>query len=577
MPGLYTDGAIATDPGSIFDYEAASNEVFDAGFARQFDTNPVAFIGREARFLANDFQSLAGNMGRVDQDTAQKESAALGLDLKFGAGGVTRDELEALQYLKQREIKQNTVSARSRGLVSGAAGFAGGLAASFTDPINVASGFIPIVGEVRYAQWLAAAGKGAFARGAVRAGAGALEGAVGAAIVEPIVYAGATQEQLDYGLMDSFLNVTLGGALGGGLHVIGGAVHDRVSAPSRLREIAGIAPEEVKRQAMQDAVAALERGDAVDVDHVFMKHAGDTYGVTDKEFLGRAAEFDDNEFESARSVVVMARGGEDEAQPWSFSAVLRAMGGIKVRDAEGNITREGAEVLAALGDKRAPGVINNKTGATPDYAREALMQDGWFKSDQNNEVDIQEFYDLLEADSRGERPLRHGATRGATLKTDAEKQLARAGVTKDDTVKQAAVKLAEMRAAETRARADNEGGDPDFEPSEIVYREPGEEDELAGPVTDEQQARFDPAEAYDRALIEQMDEVIATEKARPQDKIEATSADDADWRDVVEQYREQGHVTPEDDATLKQGNDLAAWAERRAKAFEAAAGCIEAA
>lgn len=605
MPGFNTDGAIATDPGSIFDYGASTGEAFGAGFERSLDTNPIAIIGRQARFLGEDLQSIAGNSERVDQEAAQKEVAGRGLDLKIPAGGMTRVELDMLQYLKQREGAQATVAARSSGLSGSVAGFAGGLVGSVADPVNVASAFIPIVGEARYAQWLAQAGKGAFARAAVRAGAGALEGAAGAAIVEPIVYTGAQQEQRDYGLFDSFLNVTMGGALGGGLHILGGAVHDRIAGTPRLRDFAAVAPEDVKRSAMQDAVAALERGDAVDVDHVFMKEAGDRYGVTDQEFLGRAMEFDDNELKLARDTVVMARGGEDQAGPWSLTSIIRAMGGIKVRDAAGNITREGAEVLAALGDKRPPGLINNKAGKTADYVREALAQDGWFKSTDASVVDLQDFYDLLEAEHRGDRPTRIGETRGEKLRTNAAEEAARAGVTKDDTVRQAAVKVAEMRARELRERADIETGDPDFEPSEIIYREPGEENPLAEPVTEETLSRYEPIDpnaaakpktgarglsdlipqaraertedAFARQFVEEADQAIAAEKAKPKDKIEAVKADEDVFKDVVDQYRDQGHLTPEDEKALKQGDELATWAERRAKAFEAAAGCIEAA
>ena len=45
-------------------------------------------------------------------------------------------------------------------------------------------------------------------------------------LVEPIVLTAATAEQADYGLMDSFLNVTFGSIIGGGLHVGAGALKD---------------------------------------------------------------------------------------------------------------------------------------------------------------------------------------------------------------------------------------------------------------------------------------------------------------------------------------------------------------
>lgn len=264
------DDAVTTDKGSITDYQTSRGELFGAGFEESFEAyNPTALLGRGMRYLDEDLKSLTGESERIDQKTAQAEIAKRGLDLKVPVGGMTRHELDTLQYLKQRELARQSTYQRPRPIGGTASMLGGALAGAAVDPINVASAFIPIVPEARYAQWLARAGEGAFARAGARAGAGAIEGTVGAAIIEPIVYAGATSEQADYGLMDSFMNVTLGGVLGGGLHSIGGAVYDRAVRPSSLRDFAPLAPDHVKRDAMQAAVAALERGDPVDVEPVF--------------------------------------------------------------------------------------------------------------------------------------------------------------------------------------------------------------------------------------------------------------------------------------------------------------------
>jgi len=107
------------------------------------------------------------------------------------------------------------------GFYTGGAKLATSLAVSIADPINIASAFIPVVGEARFASLVARQGL-TKARG-IR---GVVEGAVGAAVVEPIVLTAATAEQADYGLMDSFLNVTFGSIIGGGLHVGAGALKD---------------------------------------------------------------------------------------------------------------------------------------------------------------------------------------------------------------------------------------------------------------------------------------------------------------------------------------------------------------
>lgn len=87
----------------------------------------------------------------------------------------------------------------------------------------------------------------------------------------------------------------------------------------------------------------------------------------------------------------------------SVLANIKALGGVKTTDAAGNRTKEGQDFLAALGDKRIPGLINNKSGVHPDTIRERLKEEGWFgpRSDQGS--DIQDLYDMVDREARGER------------------------------------------------------------------------------------------------------------------------------------------------------------------------------
>src|SRR5690606_21173441 len=122
-------------------------------------------------------------------------------------GPVTESTAKELHDLKIGELRRETILSRAEGGAGqNLARFGTGLAVSAIDPLNLASAFIPVVGEARYLQLLTGA-SGAFGRAGVRAGVGAVEGAAGAAIVEPIVYGVAQSEQADYGLADSFLNV----------------------------------------------------------------------------------------------------------------------------------------------------------------------------------------------------------------------------------------------------------------------------------------------------------------------------------------------------------------------------------
>jgi hypothetical protein len=93
------------------------------------------------------------------------------------------------------------------------------------DPINVAASFIPVFGQTNFARLVARQG---FTK--ARAIRGAVEGAVGATLVEPIVYGVAQSLQADYDMYDSLLNVTFGTVLGSGLHVGAGKLKDMKTA-----------------------------------------------------------------------------------------------------------------------------------------------------------------------------------------------------------------------------------------------------------------------------------------------------------------------------------------------------------
>jgi len=88
----------------------------------------------------------------------------------------------------------------------------------------VALAFVPVVGEAKMAAMLARS-TGVAGRLGVRAAVGAAEGAVGAAVIEPLVYGLANKLGDDYTVYDSFMNVAVGSVLGAGLHTaVGGAI-----------------------------------------------------------------------------------------------------------------------------------------------------------------------------------------------------------------------------------------------------------------------------------------------------------------------------------------------------------------
>jgi len=219
-------------------YPTSTGDALSAAWDRTLRFNPTASIGR---WLGRQYPDWPGSSfvdaeGRpiadpqpqpVERLSAEEANARFGLDgqLKFD-DGVPLPVAEELAALKREELRQADIAKRSPGgFVQGAGELAVGFAGSAIDPLNIASAFIPVVGQARYAAWAATSGLGGVTR--ARFAKGAIEGAVGAVAIEPIVYGVAQAEQADYTALDSFLNVAFGTALGGGLHVGAGWLGDR--------------------------------------------------------------------------------------------------------------------------------------------------------------------------------------------------------------------------------------------------------------------------------------------------------------------------------------------------------------
>ena len=135
---------------------------------------------------------------------------------------------------REEKYRQSIIQRGPKGIVAGTAKFGTAMVASMADPVNFAMMFIPVVGQVRFASLVAKYG---FRK--ARLIKGAAEGFTGTALIEPVVYGAAAAEQSDYGLMDSFIAVSFGTILGGGLHVGAGKLRDlntRRKFNKRVRE-----------------------------------------------------------------------------------------------------------------------------------------------------------------------------------------------------------------------------------------------------------------------------------------------------------------------------------------------------
>jgi hypothetical protein len=237
---IFAGDAPALDRRDILDIPAEGG-VFDAAFEEAFTTNPSTSLYRmegltqeqEGRAVVMGPESyFAPNQARMEPDSplvsaqdARDKVDSLGLKLNIPEQGIRSGALDVLIERQQAQLARQQVLARAGS--SFGTQLSAGLAASIIDPINIASAFVPVVGEARYAAMIGRAAT-PLARAGVRASVGALEGAVGAAIIEPLPLLAARQDQTDYDLSDSLANIAFGAALGGGLHTVGGAVSDRL-------------------------------------------------------------------------------------------------------------------------------------------------------------------------------------------------------------------------------------------------------------------------------------------------------------------------------------------------------------
>jgi len=208
-------------------YDVSLFESLGAVAADNWNFNPVMSLWNYSDLSEARNRSKFSKENMVDRLELNKEYAKIGLYFE-------EDEYQSVVDIMVREkneerARQNIMmrgpkgswNPLSGGFYVGAAKFATGLATSMVDPINIAASFIPVFGQTNFARLVARQG---FTK--ARAVRGAVEGAVGATLVEPIVYGVAQSLQADYDMYDSFLNVTFGTVLGSGLHVGAGKLKD---------------------------------------------------------------------------------------------------------------------------------------------------------------------------------------------------------------------------------------------------------------------------------------------------------------------------------------------------------------
>lgn len=228
MPYTY-QSSVQAEPRSIYDIPSTSEDVWGTNYEQALEDNPLSAVSRMTELnLALDPDMARTSLKKpiLSKSDADKrlQEYGLGGQIKVDETGITETGLSELMRRKEMENKRNEVRQRAAGGFSENVGSLGvGLWAMLHDPTNIALGFVPIVGEARYAAALART-SGVVGRTAVRAGVGFAEGAVGQALVEPLTLASRNYEQADYTIGDSLLNTLVGGVFGSTLHMGAGGV-----------------------------------------------------------------------------------------------------------------------------------------------------------------------------------------------------------------------------------------------------------------------------------------------------------------------------------------------------------------
>ena len=253
-------GDAAAEAQGVEAVPATTGEVLGASFAHSWAENPAV---RGYRFLQRNADYWGGRP--VDPTMpAQEATERFGVPgrLTFTEPVTERVARDLQEHHRAQQERENIIARRQGGIgTGGAARLAVGFGAAILDPLNIASVFIPFVGEARIAAALGDAAIGAAGRLGVRAIEGAGQGVMGALAVEPLNAFLTVRDRDDYTMGHFVTNIAFGAALGAGLHGAIGAVADRRAMPDWAPEIVGPRAHEA---ALRQSAAAMAEGRPID-------------------------------------------------------------------------------------------------------------------------------------------------------------------------------------------------------------------------------------------------------------------------------------------------------------------------
>lgn len=252
--GPLTDGAGEQALGSDA-FQSTTGEKFGADVGQAWDSLPTVRLlhqqqiyneagpavtptfPQDPRNAGSDIDEMEQERGDAPTRTTMQPGDATNLAKQAGAQGLSFDA--PIDQTTAQHIIDDHVTAQKRakvienyqgGVLAKAASVGTGMLVGLADPLNLAAFAVPAVPEAFVAERLAAAA-GVFGRTAIRAGAGAVNGAVGMTALEPLNYMLDQQEHNDWSAGEALRNIAFGAVMGGVGHAALGGLfgHDYVA------------------------------------------------------------------------------------------------------------------------------------------------------------------------------------------------------------------------------------------------------------------------------------------------------------------------------------------------------------
>lgn len=300
-------------------YSSTAREVLAATAQEVWRFNPI-----QAFKTYYDIEQAAADDFQKDLSPLNKDE----LNKKYNSIGLNFDEDEypsvvniMVEQKKAERERQQIIESGPSGFAIGAAKLGVGIGTTLLDPINIAAAFFPVVGQARFASMVSrfSDGKRLSALSKARLTTGVTEGVVGAAVLEGLVAQPLSRKvQADYTLLDSFLNISFGAVLGGGLHLGAGKLRDRgvykkfQEQIKTAKKIKGVDESQAKQMALYKEYFPENAN--------FMRELAETKPIVKRQLLQKAT----NDFLTERQIDIstltdadlkLKGKGETPAQP----------------------------------------------------------------------------------------------------------------------------------------------------------------------------------------------------------------------------------------------------------------------